>query len=70
MASKKQRRRREKLQRHEYEYVVENEEGEEVPVDVTERRADCADNEATAEARRPAREGDPASVVGAASSAH
>ena len=33
MASKKQRRRREKLQRHEYEYVVENEEGEEVPVD-------------------------------------
>ncbi len=33
MASKKQRRRREKLQRHEYEYVVENEEGEEVPVE-------------------------------------
>jgi len=33
MATKKQRRRREKLQRHEYEYVVENEEGEEVPVD-------------------------------------
>ncbi len=33
MASKKQRRRREKLQRHEYEYVVENEDGEEVPVE-------------------------------------
>ena len=33
MATKKQRRRREKLQRHEYEYVVENEEGEEVPVE-------------------------------------
>jgi hypothetical protein len=33
MASKKQRRRREKLQRHEYEYVVENDEGEEVPVE-------------------------------------
>jgi hypothetical protein len=30
MASRKQRRRREKLQRHEYEYVVETEEGEEV----------------------------------------
>ena len=30
MATKKQRRRREKLQRHEYEYVVETEKGEEV----------------------------------------
>ncbi len=30
MATKRQRRRREKLQRHEYEYVVETEEGEEV----------------------------------------
>lgn len=30
MATKKQRRRREKLQRHEYEYVVETEDGEEV----------------------------------------
>jgi hypothetical protein len=36
MATKKQRRRREKLQRHEYEYVVETEEGEEV---VDTRRA-------------------------------
>ena len=33
MPSRKQRRRREKLQRHEYEYVIENEEGEEVAVD-------------------------------------
>ncbi len=32
MPSRKQRRRREKLQRHEYEYVVETEEGE-VPVE-------------------------------------
>jgi hypothetical protein len=32
MASRKQRRRRQKLQRHEYEYVVETEEGE-VPLD-------------------------------------
>ena len=30
MPSRKQRRRREKLKRHEYEYVVETEEGEEV----------------------------------------
>ncbi len=32
MPSRKQRRRRQKLQRHEYEYVVETEEGE-VPVE-------------------------------------
>jgi len=37
MPSRKQRRRREKLQRHEYEYVVETEEGEEIAV---ERLAD------------------------------
>ena len=30
MATKKQRRRREKIQRHEYEYIVETDEGEEV----------------------------------------
>jgi hypothetical protein len=30
MPSRKQRRKREKLQRHEYEYVVETEDGEEV----------------------------------------
>ena len=30
MPSKKQRRKREKLQRHEYEYVLETEEGEEI----------------------------------------
>ena len=33
MPSRKQRRRREKLQRHDYEYVVETEEGEEVAVE-------------------------------------
>jgi hypothetical protein len=37
MPSRKQRRRRQKLQRHEYEYVVETEEGE-IPV---ERLADA-----------------------------
>jgi hypothetical protein len=33
VASKKQRRRRQKLQRHEYEYVLETEEGEEIPLE-------------------------------------
>jgi hypothetical protein len=33
MPSRKQRRRREKLQRHEYEYVLETEEGEEIVVE-------------------------------------
>jgi hypothetical protein len=33
MPSRKQRRRRKKLQRHEYEYVLETEEGEEVVVE-------------------------------------
>jgi hypothetical protein len=33
VATKKVRRRRAKLQRHEYELVVENEEGEEVPLE-------------------------------------
>jgi hypothetical protein len=33
MATKKQRRRREKLQRHEYEYVVDTDEGEEEVVE-------------------------------------
>jgi len=36
MPSKKQRRRREKSRRHEYEYVLLDEEGNEVPVDPTE----------------------------------
>jgi hypothetical protein len=33
MASRKQRRKRQKLQRHEYEYVLENEEGEVIPLE-------------------------------------
>jgi hypothetical protein len=48
MPSRKQRRRREKLKRHEYEYVVETDEGEEVveslrelePEERPERRAE------------------------------
>jgi hypothetical protein len=39
MPSRKQRRRREKLQRHEYEWVVETEGGEEVPLDHPAERA-------------------------------
>jgi hypothetical protein len=31
--TRKQKRRREKLQRHEYEYVIETETGEEIPVE-------------------------------------
>ena len=37
MATKKQRRRREKLQRHEYEYVVDTDEGDEVVVEPPRR---------------------------------
>ena len=42
MPSRKQRRKREKLQRHEYEYVIETEDGEEIlerppDVEVTEK---------------------------------
>ncbi len=37
MASKKQRRRRAKERRHEYEYVIETDEGEEVVERLTER---------------------------------
>ena len=33
MPSKKVRRRRQKLQRHEYEYVLETDEGEEIPLE-------------------------------------
>jgi hypothetical protein len=42
VATKKQRRRREKLQRHEYEYVVETEEGDEVIAEPPRRRAPSA----------------------------
>ena len=46
MATKKQRRRREKLQRHEYEYVIETEEGEEV-VEAPRTRAKAPAQRAT-----------------------
>jgi hypothetical protein len=40
MPTKKQRRRRAKSFRHEYDFVVEDEEGNEVPVDTSELRAE------------------------------
>jgi hypothetical protein len=46
MPSKKVRRRRQKLQRHEYEYVVETEEGEEVPLERPAERERAGDGRA------------------------
>jgi hypothetical protein len=43
MPSKKVRRRRQKLQRHEYEYVVETEEGEEIALERPIEREKGAD---------------------------
>ncbi len=40
MPTKKQRRRRAKNFRHEYDFVIEDDEGNEVPVDSTELRAE------------------------------
>lgn len=51
MATKKQRRRREKLQRHEYEYVVENDEGEEIVVESPRAEAKPAPAKAAAKGR-------------------
>lgn len=49
MPSRKQRRRREKLKRHEYEYVIENEEGEEIQV---ERLRDLEERDGRTDSRR------------------
>jgi hypothetical protein len=51
--SRKQRRKREKLQRHEYEYVIETEEGEEIAVD-SPRAVEAARNGKTAKPKEPA----------------
>jgi hypothetical protein len=57
MPSRKQRRRREKLQRHEYEYVIETEEGEEIPVEKpVERTKTDSKGSARPAARRGGRE--------------
>jgi hypothetical protein len=49
--SRKQRRRREKLKRHEYEYVLETEEGEEIPLE-SPRAAEAARNGKAGEAKK------------------
>src|SRR5438094_343118 len=45
MPTKKQRRRRAKTFRHEYDFVIEDEEGNEVPLDTSELRAERAERE-------------------------
>jgi hypothetical protein len=62
MPSKKQRRRREKLKRHEWEYVQLDEEGNEVPLEPAElKKADPNGKAAPARSRRPVREVKPPS---------
>jgi hypothetical protein len=57
MSSRKQRRRREKLKRHEYEYVIETADGEEIPVEKpTEREKRNGKPAARGMPRRPGRE--------------
>ena len=67
MPSKKQRRRREKLQRHEYEYVLETDEGEEVIESPRAVEAAAPKNgkpgEGAGRAARPPREADPEAVL-------
>jgi hypothetical protein len=55
MPSKKVRRRRDKLKRHEYEYVIETDEGEEVVVDRPVAEATSDSKKQTAEAPRDRR---------------
>ena len=54
MPSRKQRRRREKLQRHEYEYVIETEEGEVIQV---EKPVERTKPDGKASARPPVKRG-------------
>jgi hypothetical protein len=53
MPSRKQRRRRAKNFRHEYDFVVEDEEGNAVPVDSSERRAERAERDKQRTAAKP-----------------
>src|SRR5436309_14916352 len=76
MPTKKQRRRRAKEHRHEYEFVTVDEEGQEVPVDSTELRPQRAEktdakksaaNQQPKDRRgRPVREVNPPSLTRAA----
>jgi hypothetical protein len=58
MPSRKQRRRRQKLYRHEYEYVEVDEEGNEIPVDPAElrQRAEATNGAGPARAQRNVRQ--------------
>jgi hypothetical protein len=55
MPTKKQRRRRAKGFRHEYDFVVEDEEGNEVPVESSELRAERNQRDKERAATKPAR---------------
>lgn len=55
MPTKKQRRRREKSFRHEYDFVIEDEEGNEVPVESSELRAERTERDKERAAAKPAR---------------
>jgi hypothetical protein len=62
MPSKKQRRRREKLKRHEWEFVQLDEEGNETPLEPAQiKKAEQNGKPAAARARRPIREVKPPS---------
>ena len=62
MPSKKQRRRREKLKRHEWEFVQLDEEGNEIPVEPPQVKKTATNGKPTAtRARRPLREAKPPS---------
>src|SRR5262249_32134928 len=54
MPTKKQRRRRAKTFRHEYDFVIEDEEGNEVPVESSELRAERDRRDKQRDATRPA----------------
>lgn len=55
MPTKKQRRRREKSFRHEYDFVIEDDEGNEVPVESSELRAERTERDKERAAAKPAR---------------
>src|SRR5437899_5183199 len=55
MPTKKQRRRRAKTFRHEYDLVIEDDEGNEVPVDTSERRVEREKRAAAKPARTPSK---------------
>src|SRR2546430_10843575 len=55
MPSKKQRRRKEKSLRHEYEFVVEDEDGNVVTVDSSELRSDRVERDKQRASTKPAR---------------